>query len=98
MAIEMAQFYRADITLLHVLPPNPLDAHRTEAQEDLNAFAWPHFAGISTCQALAEGEVDGLVQVFGSTFARSHDEGKCKGHRGILLTLKVNYFYLTCIG
>jgi nucleotide-binding universal stress UspA family protein len=56
LVAEFAKHFHAGVTLLHVLPPNPLDAHRTEAQEDLNAFAWPHFAGISTCQALAEGE------------------------------------------
>jgi hypothetical protein len=43
-------------------------------------------------EELAEGEVDGLVRVFGGLFTRSHDEGECKCHVGIPLTSKVNYF------
>ncbi len=56
LAAEFARRFHAGLTLLHVLPPNPLDTHRTEAQEDLNAFAWPTFSGIGTCQAITEGE------------------------------------------
>jgi nucleotide-binding universal stress UspA family protein len=56
LVAEFAKHFHAGVTLLHVLPPNPLDTHRTEAQEDLNAFAWPHFAGMPTSQAIVEGE------------------------------------------
>lgn len=53
---EFAKHFHAGLTLLHVLPANPLDAHRAEAQEDLTAFAWPAFAGMCTCQAIMEGD------------------------------------------
>jgi nucleotide-binding universal stress UspA family protein len=56
LVADFAKHFHANVTLLHVLPANPLDAHRTEVQEDLNAFAWPSFAGICTCQAIAEGD------------------------------------------
>ena len=51
----MARHFHAGLTLLHVLPPNPTDEHRTQAQEDLNSFAWPHFSGMSTSLAMVEG-------------------------------------------
>ena len=56
LVADFAKRFHAGLTLFHVLPPNPLDAHRTVAQEDLNAFAWPRFAGMCTCQAIAEGD------------------------------------------
>jgi len=51
-----ARHFHAGLTLLHVLPPNALDEHRQQAQEDLSAFAWPHFSGMSTCHAVVEGD------------------------------------------
>ena len=56
LVAAFARHFHSGLTLLHVLPPNPLDEHRIQAQEDLRAFAWPHFSGMNTCQALAEGD------------------------------------------
>jgi nucleotide-binding universal stress UspA family protein len=68
LVAEFARHFHAGVTLLQVLPPNPLDTHRTEAQEDLNAFAWPHFSGMSTCQVIAEGDAaDEILR-----YAREH--------------------------
>ena len=52
----VAKHFHAGVTLLHVLPTNPVDEHRRLAQEDLSAFGWPHFTGMSTSQAIVEGD------------------------------------------
>jgi nucleotide-binding universal stress UspA family protein len=52
----VARHFHASVTLLHVLPANPVDEHRRLAQEDLSALGWPHFMGISTSQAILEGD------------------------------------------
>jgi len=52
----LAKHFQASLTVLHVLPPHPLDEHRIQAQEDLSAFAWPHFAGMAVCKAIVEGD------------------------------------------
>jgi hypothetical protein len=31
------------------------------------------------------------VRVFGGVLTSSHDKGECKGHVGVLLTLRVNH-------
>jgi len=63
-----AKHFHAGLTLLHVLPPNPLDEHRVQAQEDLGAFAWPHFSGLNACQTLTEGDpADEILK-----YAREH--------------------------
>lgn len=64
LAAEFSKHFHAGLTLLHVLPPNPLDTHRTEAQEDLNAFAWPTFSGMGTCQAIVEGDAAEAILKF----------------------------------
>ncbi len=56
LVAALARRFHAGLTLLHVLPTNPTDEHRNQAQEDLSAFAWPHFAGMSTSQAILEGD------------------------------------------
>jgi nucleotide-binding universal stress UspA family protein len=52
----VARHFHAGVTLLHVLPTNPVDEHRRLAQEDLSAFGWPYFTGMSTAQAIVEGD------------------------------------------
>jgi nucleotide-binding universal stress UspA family protein len=56
LVASIAKHFHAGLTLIHVLPPNALDEHRIQAQEDLSAFAWPYFAGMSTYQAIVEGD------------------------------------------
>jgi nucleotide-binding universal stress UspA family protein len=57
----IARRFHAGLTLLHVLPANPTEEHRIQAREDLGAFGWPHFAGMSTLQATAEGDPAGEI-------------------------------------
>lgn len=52
----VAKHFHAAVTLLHVLPQNPFDEHRRLAQEDLSAFGWPHFTGMSTSPEIVEGD------------------------------------------
>jgi nucleotide-binding universal stress UspA family protein len=52
----VAKHFHAGVTLLHVLPKNPVDEHRRLAQEDLSALGWPYFTGLSTSQAIVEGD------------------------------------------
>lgn len=52
----VAKHFHAGVTLLHVLPANPVDEHRRLTQEDLSAFGWPHFTGMATAQAIVEGD------------------------------------------
>lgn len=61
LVAAVARRFHAGLTLLHVLPPNPTDEHRNQAQEDLSAFAWPHFAGMSTSQAILEGDPAAVI-------------------------------------
>jgi nucleotide-binding universal stress UspA family protein len=56
LVAAFARHFHAGLTLLHVLPANPTDEHRVQAQEDLHAFAWPQFSGMSTCPVIVEGE------------------------------------------
>jgi nucleotide-binding universal stress UspA family protein len=61
LVAALARHFHAGLTLLHVLPANPADEHRNQAQEDFGAFAWPHFAGMSTCQVIVEGDAAGAI-------------------------------------
>ena len=47
--------------------------------------------GAELGEALAEGQVEGLVGIVGDALAGSHDESECKGHVGVLLLIRVNY-------
>lgn len=61
LVAALARHFHAGLTLLHVLPTNPTDEHRNQAQEDLSAFAWPYFAGMSTGQAILEGDPAAVI-------------------------------------
>ena len=64
----LARHFHAGLTLLHVVPTNPTDEHRNQAQEDLTAFAWPHFAGMCAGQVIVEGDPAGAIL----KYAREH--------------------------
>jgi nucleotide-binding universal stress UspA family protein len=66
LAAAMARHFHAGMTLLHVLPLNPTDEHRAQAREDLNAFAWPYFAGIRTSPVIVEGDAAGAILKYAS--------------------------------
>ncbi len=61
LVARIAKRFHSGLTLLHVLPLHPTDEHRNQAQEDLSAFAWPHFAGMSAGLAIAEGDAAGEI-------------------------------------
>jgi nucleotide-binding universal stress UspA family protein len=52
-----AQYFQASLTILHVLLDNTPDEQRIRVQEDLAAFAWPAFSGMTACRAIATGNV-----------------------------------------
>src|SRR5262245_47375799 len=56
IAAAYARHFGAGLTLFHVLPQHCTDEQRIRAQEDLGAFAWPHFSGMTPCQALTQGD------------------------------------------
>lgn len=66
LVASFARHFHSKLTLLLVLPPNSRGEQRSYASEDLGTFAWPYFAGMSTRQAIVEGDPASVVLRYAS--------------------------------